>query len=790
MKIAVVGPSPVPFTIGGAENFLWGLCEAINKETKHQAELIKLPSRELSFWELIHTYYEFYRLDLSQFDMVISSKYPAWMVQHEHCICYMLHTLRGLYDTYYLTKLPECTDRKNQSINKILDFMERDIKMEELEIFFQMLFDLKKQRDIPESYFRFPGSFIRSIIHFLDNCALSQKGMKHIYAISETVKNRITYYPKASKVSVIYPPTVLKKRESRKQSHLFVASRLDAPKRIDLLIRAMKYVKGDIPLYIAGNGPQKEEWERMASNDPRIHFLGFVDEETLEEHYANSLVIPYFPYDEDYGLITIEAMLHKKPVITTTDAGGPTEFVINGETGFVTKFHEKAVAEKINYLIENPQEAKRMGENAYHKVKDITWKRTVDKLLNQENSNYNCLMKNTNKSKITVTSTFPIYPPQGGGQARIFHLYRNLAADREVDIVSFTNTDQPRYEGYISENLKEIRIPKSKKHQEAEWEMEKKAKIPVSDIGMIHLFSQTPEYEEVLQKSIQSSSLTVISHPYLYYAAKRHLNGEPFIYEAHNVESLMKHQMLPDSKIKKELVAQVFQIEQECCEKCLFIMTCSKDDQILLNQKYGVSMDKMIEVPNGVDCEEIHFTSISERIENKKKLGLDQEKLGVFMGSWHQPNLEACETIFKIALDCPDTKFLLMGSQCAYFRNRKLPKNVGLLGLVSKEVKNKVFGSVDFALNPMSSGSGTNLKMFEYMAAGIPVITTEFGARGIENTESLVVADKKDMAETINHLRLDHMEIKTRKGREYVERDYDWKKISILIKNKVQEYGH
>ena len=184
MKIAVVGPSPVPFTIGGAENFLWGLCEAINKETKHQAELIKLPSRELSFWELIHTYYEFYRLDLSQFDMVISSKYPAWMVQHEHCICYMLHTLRGLYDTYYLTKLPECTDRKNQSINKILDFMEKDIKMEELEIFFQMLFDLKKQRDIPESYFRFPGSFIRSIIHFLDNCALSQKGMKHIYAIS------------------------------------------------------------------------------------------------------------------------------------------------------------------------------------------------------------------------------------------------------------------------------------------------------------------------------------------------------------------------------------------------------------------------------------------------------------------------------------------------------------------------------------------------------------------------------------------------------------------------------
>lgn len=789
MKIAVIGPSPVPFTIGGAENFLWGLCEAINKETKHQAELIKLPSRELSFWELIHTYYEFYRLDLSQFDMVISSKYPAWMVQHEHCICYMQHTLRGLYDTYHLTRLPVKTDRNNKYVNEVLDCMDEHWNMQNLERFFKILFALENRKDIPDNYFQFPGSFIRTIIHFLDAVALSQKGMRSVCAISKTVKDRTEYYPPGTNVTVIHHPTILKQRNTGEMRHIFIASRLDAPKRIDLLIRAMKYVKGDIPLYIAGNGPQKEEWRKIASNDARIHFLGFVDEETLEEYYANSLVIPYFPYDEDYGLITIEAMLHKKPVITTTDAGGPTEFVINGETGFVTKFHEKAVAEKINYLIENPQEAKRMGENAYHKVKDITWKRTVDKLLNQENSNYNCLMKNTNKSKITVTSTFPIYPPQGGGQARIFHLYRNLAADRKVDIVSFTNTDQPRYEGYISENLKEIRIPKSKKHQEAEWELEKKAKIPVSDIGMIQLYSQTPEYEEKLKESINSSQLVIISHPYLYYAIKKYLDGKPFIYEAQDVEAVIKEQMLPDSRIKKELIRDICQIEKECCEASSIILTCSKNDQILLNQKYDVSMDKMIEVPNGVDCEEIYFTSISERIENKKMLGLDQEKLGVFMGSWHQPNLEACETIFKIALDCPDTKFLLMGSQCAYFRNRKLPKNVGLLGLVSKEVKNKVFGTVDFALNPMASGSGTNLKMFEYMAAGIPVITTEFGARGIENTESLVVADKKDMAETINHLRLDHMEIKTRKGREYVEQDYDWKNISILIKNKVQEYG-
>lgn len=787
MKIAVVGPSPVPFTIGGAENFLWGLCEALNKETEHQAELIKLPSRELGFWELIHTYYDFYRLDLSQFDLVISSKYPAWMVQHKNCICYMQHTLRGLYDTYHLTRLPVKTDRKNKYINEVLDCMKGYWNIKNLENFFQMLFALEKRKDIPENYFQFPGSFIRAIIHFLDSVALSQAGMHRVCAISETVKNRTEYFPPGTHVKVIHHPTILKQRNTGEMRHIFIASRLDAPKRIDLLIRAMKYVQGDIPLYIAGNGPQKEEWERLASNDPRIHFLGFVDEETLEDYYANSLVVPYFPYDEDYGLITIEAMLHKKPVITTTDAGGPTEFVVNGETGFVTKFHEKAVAEKINYLVEHPQEAKRMGENAYQKVKDITWKHTVNQLLNQEKKDAACSFNQHRTMKITVAATFPIYPPQGGGQARIFHLYKNLAIDREIDIVSFTNADQQGYEGYIAQNLKEIRVPKSKEHQEAEWELEKKAKIPVSDIGMIHLYSQTPEYEEKLKESINSSEIVIVSHPYLYYAIKKYLNGKPFIYEAQDVEALIKEQMLPNSRIKRGLIQEISKIEKECCEASSVILTCSKQDQRSLNQTYGVSMKKMIVVPNGVDCDEIYFTPIRERIRNKESLGLKQEKLGVFMGSWHQPNLEACEAIFKIALECPDTKFLLMGSQCDYFRKRKLPENVGLLGLVSKEVKNKVFGAVDFALNPMASGSGTNLKMFEYMAAGIPVITTEFGARGIENRECFTVSEIQDMPEQIENFILTEKEEQAIVGRIYAEKKFDWKNISANIQKGLEK---
>ena len=579
------------------------------------------------------------------------------------------------------------------------------------------------------------------------------------------------------------------------QKHIFVASRLDAPKRIDLLIRAMDYVKGDISLYIAGDGPQRNEWEQLAKKNDRIHFLGFVDEDTLEWYYANSLVVPYFPYDEDYGLITIEAMLHKKPVITTVDAGGPNEFVVNHETGFVTKFDAKEIAGKINYFVEHPEEAVRMGKNAYQRVSDISWESVLQGLLGWEEtkeekgtdaiSDLKTIVNEKNRRKITVTSTFPIFPPQGGGQARIYNLYKNLSKSYDVDIVSFTGMGEREYDGYIAENLKEIRVPKSKVHQEEEWQIERKAQLPITDIGMITLYTHTEEYVNKLQKSIESSEMVVISHPYLYYAAQKYISYCPFVYEAHNVEYLMKKEMLPESSVKEELLKQIFQVEKECCEKSAFIMTCSKEDQYKLHELYGVSIDKMIEIPNGVDCQEICYTSVHERMENKNKLGLGKETIGVFMGSWHQPNLEACEYIFDIASECPETKFLLMGSQCEYFRNKKIPRNVGLLGVVSDEVKATVFSAVDFALNPMMSGSGTNLKMFDYMASGLPIITTEFGTRGIEDKTGFILSDVSEMSQKISEFSLESLEDKITFSRNYVEEHFDWKNIGARLKNKV-----
>ena len=144
MKIAVVAPSPVPFVIGGIENLVWSMCDYINQKTSHQAELIKLPSRELGFWELIDNYHNFYTLDLSHFDAVITSKYPGWMVNHPNLVYYVAHRLRGLYDTYHLMRLPYEVDTADPWVLMVLNYMKEYPQPANLDRFFELVYQMKE----------------------------------------------------------------------------------------------------------------------------------------------------------------------------------------------------------------------------------------------------------------------------------------------------------------------------------------------------------------------------------------------------------------------------------------------------------------------------------------------------------------------------------------------------------------------------------------------------------------------------------------------------------------------
>lgn len=783
MKIAIVGPSPVPFTLGGMENMMAGLYMQINHVTSHQAELIKLPVKENSFWNLIDAYYRFYKLDVSHFDAVIVGKYPAWMIQHPNKIFYVAHRLRGLYDTYSCVGKPLEVSRKSEKINKILNYMEEFPHPLSLDSFFKILFWVKDNAGKEETpYFEFPGPLIRKIIHYLDDFAFRETRLNTYFAISDTVRKRENYFPSGSKVKVVYLPVENDDRTEGPYKHLFIISRLDRPKRIDVLIRAMKYVKTDIPLFIAGVGPEKEHLEKLAEKDARIHFLGFLKDEDVSGYYANALAIPYFPQQEDYGLITIEAMLHKKPVITTQDAGGPTEFVKTGETGFVVRCDPKAIGETIDYLANHPDAAIAMGRAAYAIANKISWHNVIKEILDEAEQ------MTKKRKQITVISTFNIYPPQGGGQVRTFNIFREIGKEANVNIISYKNSGSSISKLQLAPGLKEISIPRSAEHQKKIWELERKVKFPLSDIAEIKFGEETKEYISTLKDLFAKSDWVIFSHPYLFPVGKQYLGNKPFIYEAQDIEYLLKKEILPEGSMKKEWLNWIYSVEKECCEKSKFIITCSTEDKEKISQLYHIEPEKVIIIPNGVNVDETKYTDVNDRIQNKKRLGLNEEKIGIFLGSWHGPNLEACQKIFKIAKLCPTTKFLLIGSQCQYFKDKSLPNNVALMGIISERVKKIVLSTADFALNPMYSGSGTNVKMFDYMAAGLPIISTVFGTRGIPQKSFFHLADTvEDFVKEIHMFRLEMEKENVDHARKYVEDFFNWGKTTKILKDKIKD---
>jgi glycosyltransferase involved in cell wall biosynthesis len=157
--------------------------------------------------------------------------------------------------------------------------------------------------------------------------------------------------------------------------------RLEKIKRIDLLIEAMQHVPEAITRCIIGIGSQEEYLKKKTRDlglENRISFQGSVSRNRILEGYAHSLAVFYGPFQEDFGFSSIEGLLSRKPVITFQDSGGVNEFVSDGITGCVCARTPTGIAEKINWLYNNPEEAGRLGENGFKRVSRLNWDYLLD----------------------------------------------------------------------------------------------------------------------------------------------------------------------------------------------------------------------------------------------------------------------------------------------------------------------------------------------------------------------------------------------------------------------------
>jgi len=164
---------------------------------------------------------------------------------------------------------------------------------------------------------------------------------------------------------------------------LFVG-RIHETKGLQHLLKALKACPDELKLVVIGEGDYKSEIEKLISQNNlglRVEFQGWHSQEQLHEFYLNclALIVPSL-WPEPFGIVGIEAMSYRKPVIAF-DVGGISDWLKDGANGFLVKRNNiDELAEKMKFLYFNKEKAVQMGKEAEIKFNNLF---TKDKHLNR-----------------------------------------------------------------------------------------------------------------------------------------------------------------------------------------------------------------------------------------------------------------------------------------------------------------------------------------------------------------------------------------------------------------------
>ena len=339
-----------PGIFGGAEFLVDGLVEAV-RSAGHSIHKISIPFHFEPMDAASRTMDNCLEADFlpyqgGQIDKMICLKFPAYMIRHPDKRIWLLHQHRSAYDLYDTPYGWPAGKPETDALRRRIVDADRDSLGSTL-----------------------PGS------------------SKAVYTIAERVSSRLRQYNGIDSRALYHPPANAGEfRLEPALPYVFVPSRLEGLKRQDLMLKALAACKTPIQAIFAGTGSMKPHLEAMARSlgiAERVRFVGAVSRADMLSLYAHATAVFFGPLDEDYGYVTLEAMLSSKPVITCSDSGGPLEFVVDGETGFVTAPQPQAIAQALETVMGNAAKAATLGRNgrARYDGMNITWGHVVQTLL-------------------------------------------------------------------------------------------------------------------------------------------------------------------------------------------------------------------------------------------------------------------------------------------------------------------------------------------------------------------------------------------------------------------------
>ena len=301
-----------------------------------------------------------------------------------------------------------------------------------------------------------------------------------------------------------------------------------------------------------------------------------------------------------------------------------------------------------------------------------------------------------------------------------------------------------------------------------------------------YLFDSNPKYDRFLAQRIVADvgikddlDAVLSASPQTITATRRIANQHDalMIVDKHNSYYTILKQYINNYAFSKTIcrraVSNLRAFEQHAINEANAVVFHSKDDRDLFNVPTRVTS---CVIPNGCDYQKI--AEATEHAEPKRRLGIETDyPVCVFIGSYdYKMNQLAAERIAdEIAPEMPDIQFLLLGRNPPPLRgdNVTTPGFVQDLGGALK--------LADIGFCPLEFGSGTKLKMLDYCAAGLPIVTSSIGAQGLpieDGKNALVRESSSKMCDAIRQL-VESPKLRDHLGKEAkrLGRKYDWENL-------------
>lgn len=159
--------------------------------------------------------------------------------------------------------------------------------------------------------------------------------------------------------------------------------RLTPQKGVDYLIRAARTIQGEV--LILGDGPERERLEKLIKDLKlkNCRILGYMkpgEQVGFKAFYSRADVyVAPSSWKEPLGLVILEAMAAKTPVVSTR-AGGITSLIRDGFNGYLVHVrNSEEIADRVNRLLSDDDLAKKMADRSYDLVvKKYTWDKIAE----------------------------------------------------------------------------------------------------------------------------------------------------------------------------------------------------------------------------------------------------------------------------------------------------------------------------------------------------------------------------------------------------------------------------